>query len=219
MLRDLVLQELDKRGIAEDEFTDLLTRLLDYGVLCRDESQVEQQLYDRFLRVEALVADYLALSGIRLQHDRRFQFLRLYPPGAQVPGLDEPGDAPATGLRARPSAQEVAVLLTLRAQYEKALREGKVEADGSCALSVEALSIALKSLLGRSLPSQITERRALFRRLKQWRIVHFASDESLESGEGWLRVRPMIVSLVHEDVLDALRSGLPMDDSDFNDED
>lgn len=218
MLRDLILQELDKRGIAEDEFTELLTRLLDYGVLCRDESQIEQQLYDRFLRVEPLVVDYLGLTGIRLQHDRRFQFARLYPPGAQVPGLPDE-ESPASGLRDRPSAQEVAVLLTLRTQYEKALREGKVEADGSCSLSLETLAIALKSLLGRTLPSQLMERRALFRRLKHWRVVHFASDESLESGDGWLRVRPMIISLVHEDVLEALRSGLPMDQSDINDED
>ena len=73
---------LEKEGIQLNQFSELLIRLMDYGVICRDESQVEQVLYDRYLRVENILQDYISLMGIRIQHDRRFQFVRCFPPGA-----------------------------------------------------------------------------------------------------------------------------------------
>ena len=82
-------QKLEKQGLDIRELSELLIRLLDYGVICRDESQVEQQLYDRYLRLEEIVSDYLELLGVRVQHDKRFQFIRLYPPGAQIPGVQD----------------------------------------------------------------------------------------------------------------------------------
>ena len=80
-------RHLDQAGITRNEYSELLIRLLDYGVLCRDESQTEQLLYDRFVRIAEPVEEYLALIGVRVQHDSRFNFVRLFPPGAQVPGL------------------------------------------------------------------------------------------------------------------------------------
>ena len=71
-----------------------------------------------------MVEDYLTILGIRLQHDRRFQFVRLFPPGAQVPGLEDQFDQPFNGgFRVRLNQNEVALVLCLRAQYDKALRE------------------------------------------------------------------------------------------------
>jgi hypothetical protein len=111
-------QKLEKQGLDRGELSELLIRLLDYGVICRDESQVEQQLYDRYCRLEEIVADYLELLGVRVQHDKRFQFIRLYPPGAQIPGVqDEPNAIQSTGLRLRLNQNEVALILVLRAQY------------------------------------------------------------------------------------------------------
>src|SRR5690554_1360705 len=161
---EAIERELEKEGLKTQEFSELLIRLLDYGVICRDESQVEQQLYDRYVRLEALVADYLALLEIRIQHDKRFQFVRLYPPGAKVPALvadylalleiriqhDKrfqfvrlyPPGAKVPGLaeeesyqggqafRSRLNQNEVALVLVLRAQYDKALREGMVDEQG-----------------------------------------------------------------------------------------
>ena len=67
MMLQSIEKELEKEGLSQREFSELLVRLLDYGVVCRDESQIEQQLYDRYLRLEELVADYLTLLGIRIQ--------------------------------------------------------------------------------------------------------------------------------------------------------
>lgn len=196
---------LEKEGLSQRDFSELLIRLLDYGVICRDESQVEQQLYDRYLRLEELVADYLTLLGIRIQHDRRFQFVRLYPPGSQVPGMAEEAQQPSTqAFRSRLNQNEVALILVLRAQYDKALREGMVDEQGCVMVSLEALSIAMKNLLKRTLPENLTDRKNLFRRLKQLRLVQITNEDNLTDGDMWLRIRPMIMSYVSDEVLSEL---------------
>jgi len=89
MLTDVLKQRLEKENLGFDEFRELTIRLLSYGVLCRSESQTEQQLYDRYLRIADLVQDYLHIMDIRVFHDRRFEYLRLYPPGSETPGMEE----------------------------------------------------------------------------------------------------------------------------------
>jgi len=98
------------------------------------------------------------------------------------------------------------VVLVLRSQYDKALREGQVDEQGCVLVSLESLSIALKNLLGRSLPEQLTERKNLFRRLRQLRLIQLANEDVLDSSEFWLKVRPMIMSYVSDDVLSGLLS-------------
>lgn len=195
-------QKLEKEGLESRELSELLIRLLDYGVICRDESQIEQQLYDRYLRLEEIVSDYLQLIGVRVQHDKRFQFIRLYPPGSQIPGVqDEQSMIQSPGLRMRLSQNEVALILVLRAQYDKALREGQVDEQGCVMVSLESLSIAIKNLLKRTLPENMTERKQLFRRLKQLRLIQISNEERLDDGDMWMRIRPMIMSYVSEQVL------------------
>jgi len=202
-MREALQQSLESRGLASEQFSELMIRLLDYGVLCRDESKKEAELYDRYLQVTDLVEDYLAVLRIRLLHEPRFRSLRLFPPGAEVPGLVDVDDDINTGLRDRLSQQEVAAILVLRAEYDKALREGQIDDEGQAVLPLEALSLAHTNLLGRPLPEAITERRALFRRLRQLRLIRTGSDE-VEDGEAWLTIRPDITALVTDAVLATL---------------
>ncbi|MEJ2591091.1 MAG: DUF4194 domain-containing protein [Candidatus Thiodiazotropha sp.] len=220
-LHDYLEQRLEASAVTLDELRELLVRLLNYGILGRDENQTERELYDRFLRVESPVRELLDLFGIGLQLDHRFEYLRLLPPGAQVPGMEGAAEQAFAGsLRARLRQQEVALLLVLRVQYDKALREGKLDERGFVAESFESLGIAMKNLLGRPLPDKVTERRRLFQRLKQLRLIDFRQDEDIDSGESWLRIHPMIVDFVGEEALAALQEGLPgeADESDEPDE-
>ena len=202
---------LQQEGVSTDRFSELLLRLLDYGVLCRNDSQTEQQYYDLYVRVEDVVADYFELIGVRLLHDSRFQFVRVIPPGARVPGLEDETDSPFNGgLRARMNQQDVALVLVLRTEYDKALGEGHIDELGCVRLSLEAVAIALKNLLARTLPENITERRAAFRRLRQLRLIDYSSEEGLDSDDAWLRIRPIIISFVSDEVLDALRAEVPL---------
>ena len=108
------------------------------------------------------------------------------------------------GLRVRLSQNEVALVLVLRSQYDKALREGQVDEQGCVLVSLESLSIALKNLLSRNLPENLTERKNLFRRLRQLRLIQLANEDALGSAEFWFKIRPMIMSYVSDDVLSTL---------------
>ncbi len=212
MLTEALMGELKHKAISLEEFRELCLRLLNYGVLCRAESQTEQQLYDRYLRIESLVEEYLHLMGVAVFHEPRFAYIRLYPPGANVPGMeDTEQNSFGGGLRARLKQDEVALLLVLRLQYDKALREGQLDEDGFVSESMESLSIAMKNLLGRSLPDKMTERRKIFHRLQQLRLIKFRQDEDIDTTEAWLRIHPMIVSFVTDDALDAMQEALSDD--------
>ncbi|MCJ8315290.1 MAG: DUF4194 domain-containing protein [Saccharospirillaceae bacterium] len=207
-------QQLKKEGVSQKELTELIIRLMDYGVLCRDDSQVEQILYDRFLRIEDLLNDYFSLSGIRLQHQSRFKYVRLFPPGAQIPGIQDDEGPFNTGLRTRMSQSEVALVLVLRALYDKAVREGKIDESASAMTSLEDIAIAMKNMLKRPLPELLNDRKILFKRLRQLRLIQMNQDDSqFESNDIWLKIRPQILSFVSDDVLSQLLSVPEQQDS------
>jgi len=205
MLNEPLQQALERENVSLNEFKELIIRLLNYGVLCRNESLIEQQIYDRYLRLHSQVADYFDLMDVRLLHEPKFEYVRLYPPGSQVPGMEE-AEASAFGgsLRSRLNQHEVAMVLVLRLQYDKALREGKVDENGYVTESLESLGIAIKNLLSRSLPEKMTERTQLFKRLRQLRLINCRQDERFDSGEAWIKIHPMIVNFVSDECLQAL---------------
>ena len=208
MLSDYIEQRLESVALSLEQLQELLVRLLNYGVLVRGESQIETEMYDRFVRVEELVGELLSLYRIRLHHDRRFEYVRLYPPGSRTPDMDLAEEQAYGGsLRVRPSQQEVALLLVLRGQYDKAVREGKVDERGYVAEPLEAISLAMKNWLNRSLPEKATERRAVFRRLRQLRLIEYREEDDLDQPEAWVRIHPMIVDFVGMDAIEALQAG------------
>ena len=77
----------------------------------------------------------------------------------------------------------------------------KIDEDGQVTLPLEALNLASKNLLGRPLPEARTEREALFRRLRQLRLIRSAGDTALEDSDAWLIIRPDITSLVTDTAL------------------
>lgn len=209
-IRTAIDDALAARAVSAEQFSELMIRLLDHGVLCRDENKREAELYDRYLQVADLVEDFLAVLRVRLLHEPRFHSLRLFPPGAEVPGLSDTEDAFNSGLRERLSQSEVALILVLRAEYDNALREGQIDEHGQVTLPLEALSLAHKNLLGRPLPDGLVQRRELFRRLRQLRLIRYAGDEAIEDSEAWLTIRPDITSLVTDAVLAELAGDSPV---------
>ena len=205
MITDVLNEALKPLNISNDEFSELIIRLLDYGVINRDESQVETVLYDRYVQCADIVLEYLSVLKITVQHDARFCFIRAFPPGAVVPGLPSDEDSAfAGGFRVRPNQQEVAVILVLRVEYEKSLREGKVDEKGCVLISMEALVIALNNLLKRSLPESLFERKTIFKHIRQLRLIKIKNELDLETDDGWISIQPSITSFVSDDVLSAL---------------
>ncbi len=211
-LQSYIEQRLEQSAVTPDQLQELLVRLLNYGVLVRDDSQTVRELYDRFVRIEELVTEILALQAIQVHHDRRFEYLRLYPPGSRTPGMDYAEEHAFGGsLRARLTQNEVAVVLVLRAQYDKAVREGKIDGRGYAAEPLEAIGLALKKWLNRSLPERLSDRREVFRRLKKLRLIDYHEDDDLEQTEAWIRIHPMIVDFVGADAIEALQPSAATD--------
>ncbi|TVZ39777.1 uncharacterized protein DUF4194 [Alteromonadaceae bacterium 2753L.S.0a.02] len=209
MLEEYLTEQLQTSGLQNAEFSELLIRLLDFGVICRDESQIEASLYDRYLQCSELVEDYLRVLGIRVQHDRKFAFVRLYPPGSEIPGMIDEENSPFnSGFRVRPSQQEIAVILVLRAEYEKSLREGQIDENGQVLLPLEGLAIAMNNLLKRNLPEGLIERKKLFTRLRQLRLIQYNMEDEFDSDESWLSIQPTITSFVTDQVLNSLGDGI-----------
>ncbi len=206
-LSDVLEKQLHQHNLDLQDWRTLIQRLLDYGVLCRDESQVEADIYDHFVRIKPLVDDYLSLMGVRFQHDIHFHFVRIIPPGARLPGVDDENDEPYKGgFRQRLTQHEIALILVLRAEYDKALREGAIDDQGCVALPQESLALAMKNLLRRTLPENIGERKQLFQRLRQLRLIHYAQDADFETSESWIKIRPLIVNLVTNEWLEKIRT-------------
>ncbi len=205
-LKECLEERLESTGVSLAECRELLIRLLNYGVLMRAENQTERELYDRFVRIEEVVDEALSLFELALYHDRRFEYVRVYPPGSRTPEMDQAAEQAFGGsLRARLTQHEIALILVLRAQYDKALREGKIDEHGYATEPLEALSLAMKSWLNRSLPEKATERRSLFKRLRQLRLIEYRTEEELDQSESWLRIHPMIVDFVSVDAINALQ--------------
>jgi len=208
---DLLEQNLDQLGLSNTVFSELIIRLLDYGVISRNESQIEAALYDRYLQCAEIVEDYLAPLHLVLVHDSQFKFIRVYPPASRVPGVvdnDIAHDSPFQGgFRTKPSPAAIAVILILRVEYEKALREGKVDELGQVLLPLEELVITMKNLLKQSLPESQGERQVIFRQLRQLRLIKYSSENDLNFDNGqdsWLRIEPGITSFVSQAMLDQL---------------
>ncbi len=222
MITSAIQETLERENISLSEFKELVIRLLNYGVLCRNESQTEQALYDRYLRVKELLGDYFAVMDVHVFHEPKFEFLRVYPPASLVPGVEDTELTPFGGsLRSRLRQEEVALILVLHIQYDKALHEGQVDEHGFVSESLESLGIAMKNLLGRSLPDKLTDRRRLFQRMRQLRLIDFRQEIDMDNSEAWLKIHPMIASFVNEEALLSLdaKASTPLEQSDVQQSD
>ena len=99
----VVREQLAVANMKSERFREIITRLLAYGVIIRDEDRTEQLLYDDARRVETMLEAYFDVAGLLLHHDATNQFYRLYAPGAVVDGLAEDIYESISALRAAPS--------------------------------------------------------------------------------------------------------------------
>jgi hypothetical protein len=204
-LRDLVQATLATKVIPFERFKDIVQRLYAAGTLVRDEDGVERTLYDEACRLEDLLADYFSLAGFRLVHERRGQFFRLYPPGAQIPGYPDVEDEPVPSLRARLSADFVAAALALRFLYQQGLTTAgaKLNEMGELRVRLEDLAATMLTQIHFPMPSTVTERTALLASLRRHRLISMSSEFSMAEEEASLLIRPTILGIVSEDAMSA----------------
>lgn len=206
IIREEIIEELARHKIPLEEFSELLIRLLNNGLLNRDHNQTEQRFYDRYLQIQDLVDEYLSFIGVSVFHDETLEYLRLYPPGSKVPGMDDDSSSYSGGLRAKLTQQEIALVLILRIQYDKAIREGRIDEKGAVTESLESLSISMKSSLQMAFPSTKGDLQNLFHKVSQLRLIDFNKEMLDAKEEAWVRILPTITSFVNDEALNALNN-------------
>lgn len=200
-LLESVETALQERDLSLNDLREVAYRLLERQVIYRPESAAESMLYDKYLRLEDILQDYLAVIGIHLVHNPGLNLIVAYPPGSQIPGHRDSVDPPALQKRVR--AEEAAMMVLLRLLYEEKLREGNINEFGTAFVSLEDINTRYNTLLKRSLPKSDTERQRLFGTLKKLRILEY---EDLSSYEKWLGIREVILHFTLEGVINALDS-------------
>jgi hypothetical protein len=199
----VVREQLAVANMKSERFREIITRLLVYGVIVRDEDRIEQLLYDDARRVETMLEEYFDVAGLLLHHDATNQFYRLYAPGAVVDGLPEDIYEPIPSLRARVSTDFVAATLALRFIYQNKLNNGDIQPQGEALIGFEELAITLQTQLKRPLPVTLSEKKSLLAELRRHRLLSFSSSFSIEDEDALLAIRPTILGIVSNDALNA----------------
>ncbi len=199
----VVREQLSLVNMKNERFREIISRLLAYGVIVRDEDRIEQLLYDDARRVETMLEEYFDVAGLLLHHDATNQFYRLYAPGAVVDGLPEDIYESIPSLRARVSADFVAAALALRFIYQNKLNNGDMQAQGEVLIGFEELAITLQTQLKRPLPASLSEKKSLLAELRRHRLLSFSSSFSIEDEDALLAIRPTILGVVSNEALTA----------------
>lgn len=194
-------EQLAILNLPVERFRELVTRLLAYGVIVREEDLTEERLYDDARRVESLLAEYLDIAGLLLHHDKNAQYFRLYGPGAVVDGLPVDTLAPVPSLKARVSADFVAAALALRFLFQEKLNQGHIDTQGEAIISFEDLAATLQTQIKRELPPSTGERLALLAELKRHRLLTYESTFSIGDEDAYLAIRPTILGIVSNEAL------------------
>ena len=202
-ISNAVREQLAVANMKPERLREILSRLLAYGVIVRDEDKTEQLLYDDARRVETLLEDYLDIAGFLLYHDGTNQFYRLYAPGAVVDGLPEDTLDAVPSLRARVSPDFVAAALALRFLYQNKLNSGDIQPQGDALVGFEELAATLLTQLKRPLPASASDKLALLTELRRHRIITFSPTFSITDEDALLAIRSTILGIVSNDALAA----------------
>lgn len=200
-LQQVLEERLKTEGagnVKPERFAELAGRLLASGVLWRDYSRPEADLYDDASQCEQLLREYFAAIGFVLTHDADATVFRLYPPGEGGDG-DEEG---VKRLKARLSRDFVAAAIALRFLYTEALTGKRELVNEVLVIGLEELSQAVVSLLAHQLPSSVADRLSLLRDLRKRRIVRFNDGEGAGSMEMLLSVLRPVMSYVSDEALE-----------------
>lgn len=200
-LHSTIAEQLALANLKQDRLREIITRLMAYGAIVRDEDRVEQLLYDDARRIEGLLEDYFDIAGFRLHHDSTNQFYRLYVAGAIVDGLPEDPLEPAPALRARVSPDFVAMALALRFLYQNKLNTGDIQAQGEVLVSFEEIAATMQTQLKRALPSGMGDKMALLAELKRHRLLSYTAEFAITDEDALLAIRPTILGIVSNDAL------------------
>jgi hypothetical protein len=191
--------------VTRERFAEIAGRLLAAGVIWREDSRAEAQLYEDALQCDALLREWFLAVGFGLAHDADAGLFRLYPPAA------DGGEDDGVGrLHARLSRDFVAACIALRWLYTEGLTGKRDLVNQELPIPLEDLAQAMTALLGHALPASAAERVALLRELRRHRVIRFQEGETAGAMEAGVSVlRPVMTYVSDEALEEALRLAGP----------
>jgi hypothetical protein len=193
-------RELENRNLLSADLRAVLLRLLDKQVIYRNESKVESELYDLFIRMEDIVEQYLSILGVTVFCNAELNFVIAYPPGSDIPGIRD-GGTDRRALQRRIRADEAGLMITLRLLYEEKIREGEIDEKGCVYVPLETVFTRYLSITKKEMPAAESERRSLFNTLKQLRLVDYTD---LSGTDKWIGIREIIMHFTMSGIAEAV---------------
>lgn len=198
-LHRAIKQALKDTPVSFERFQTVAIRLLDSGVLASGDSQLETALYNDAVRSLSPLQAYFDIIGCTLYHDHAYEYIRLYPPGSEIPGQEvEDNDTLPKGLRMPLAQADIAAALVLRFLYSEAVQNGELDEDGEVFTTLESFNTTMATQLKRNQSLSVTERRSSFGRLRSLKLINFPSDIDVTDPNARLSIRPLITTLIHE---------------------
>ncbi|HET7863553.1 MAG TPA: DUF4194 domain-containing protein [Burkholderiaceae bacterium] len=192
--------------VTRERFAEIASRLLAAGVIWREYSRAEAQLYEDAVQCDALLREWFLAVGFGLAHDVDAGLFRLYPPAA-----DESEDDGVGRLHARLTRDFVAACIALRWLYTEGLTGKRDLVNQELPIALEELAQAMTALLGHALPASAAERVALLRELRRHRVIRFQEGESAGAMDAGVSVlRPVMTYVSDEALEEALRLAGPV---------
>jgi hypothetical protein len=200
-LRDALRNALPER--LQSRFQAVVWRLLATGVIARHASQKEADLYDRGVDMAEVLVDLFAALGLPFHHDATAQTLRLFAPGATIPGV--PVDQPETyGRITLPvSADLAAGLIALWLLYREGVERNLLNQRGERVILLEDLDACMVSQLRNTAMQRLTDRRELLTEFRQLRVARLPDNgANMEVGDA-LAIQRGILSLIFDTAAEA----------------
>lgn len=190
----------DTKGHNIEIFGDLITHLFEKGVIVREDSIVEKEMYDYFVDMKNYIEDYLAIIRVQVYHNEDQQSVRIFAPSSRSP-IEIDGTEHNNNFTLRLSSDESAYLIALAIIYDQKIRSGNVLDDYSVEVEIEEFTTSLVTNLGYELNDNKTETKNALKTLKKLRVVNFA-DDVFENADSILIVRPFIKDLVRDSMIE-----------------
>lgn len=207
MIEKYIGDQLSAYNLSLDEFKNVTRRLLANQVLYAEQSKVERELYNLFARIEHLVIEYLGVLGFTVFHDKQQNYVVVFAPGTSSPHYENDDDEDIKGLQRKLSSDAIHLLLVLLQLYEQSLIHGEVDEDGCAKVSIENLNHSFRSVLAKEALSG-TQRTEAFKACSKLRVLEGTSAE-WDNPEGWIKIRPVITSLVFSNMVNIISDALP----------
>lgn len=190
-------------------FQPVVWRLMATGVIARGASGSESELYDRGVEMEHALGDLFGALGFPFHHDPAAQTIRLYAPGAAIPGVPATDGEDYPRLRMKVPSDLAAGLIALWLLYREGLERNLLNDRAERIVMLAELDICMASQLQNTSLQRLTDRRAALASFRQLRVVRLPdSGADMEADEA-LAIQRGILSLIFDTAAEAALDSRP----------